>query len=485
MSESTFSQPSSPTSGLQPYDLEPVPKEVYPAPTPGRRRNRHAAWRKRFLSRGSMNKGNLTMSHHTIEAMVDTLRKSVASIAKAPADQHDELLAKSFGEFQAVLKAEVDGELAKRAPATEDLLFKGYGCVGAVASMVSMIADKIQDIANGGPSWKSDGSKDPASEDMLDALDGLLMHAQGILHMAVNEHCVPGDEGDDDMHVVMVKCADGTDVQVKTHLPVELAKFAADPNDIDNLFAQVGFGVMAQAGVDPEVLSKALEGGELRKDAGMMGMSQETPDDGSGADIGMDDGNPLDTVSRLAALILITVDHINQQVNGTNEPTDPSGEDNGTMPADPSAATAAASGNDNPPTSGAAAGGPNPDDDNPVGKSAPGATDLAKLDITDEALKKLLSDRGIDVGALTKVAEENAALRGQVAEYEALSKALLSQPEAPKAPLITAAIEKGEENDLAKINQQPEEDLSKLSPQDRAMRLMKRQHQTAGKPYKG
>jgi hypothetical protein len=63
---------------------------------------------------------------------------------------------------------------------------------------------------------------------------------------------------------------------------------------------------------------------------------------------------------------------------------------------------------------------------------------------------------------------------------------LLAKAEPPKAPLISTSVSK-ENEDAALLNAAPvvEPDLSKMSPQSRAMELMKRQHRTAGRPSNG
>jgi hypothetical protein len=496
MSESTFSQSASPTTGLTNYSVEPRAKELYPAPTiKGRSRNRHAAWRKRFPSRGTMKKESTTMNaNHTIEAMVDTLRKSVTSIAASNAANRDDLLAKSFDEFRAALGGEIEGQLAKAAPKAEEPLFKGLGGVGRVANLVGTLASQISTIQNGYESWQGrDGNPpsdaDPASPELVEHLEDLLAHAEGILRVAVNEHCEPLDDGDngDGYHVVMVPMSDGGgEVAVKTDLPTDLAKYATDPDGIDVFFADMAFSTLARAGVDTEALSKALAGGDLAKDASMMGAAQPTPadagaaqpgDDGTGAD-GTDGGDPLDTLARLAALMMIQVDYLKQMVDGTNEPSDPTGEN-----ADPTDANAAAGADSSDATTGSgASASPSPDD---VNKGAPGAQDLAKVgDLTnDEVLAKALAARGIDLDAMAKLADNNAEMKTRLDEFEALTAELLAKAAPAKAPLISSGVLKGAEDPLAQPGHS-QQDLEKMSPTDRALAKMKEQ-QAAPRPFYG
>ncbi len=497
MSESaTFTQSSSPTKGLTNYDVEPVAKELYPAPMIGRtKRNRQAAWRKRFLSRGSLKKESTQMTHHTIEAMVDTLRTSVTAISSSNGANRDELLAKSFGEFKAALTGEVTEQLAKAAP--EEPLYKGLCSVGRVCDLVGHLATKIATIQRGYESWQANNNvppddADPATPELTEALEGLLMHAEGVMRMAVNEHCAPYEDGDDmeGMHMVMVPVSGTRDeVAMKTYLPTDLAKFATDPADIDNLMADVGMGALAYAGVDIDALGKALAGGDLAKDAGMMGGAQATPDgtdpNAGGADIGgQDDTDPLDVLARLMSLGLIVIDQLKQEVDGTGGASDPTGEGASVDATDPSTDPSAGGGTD--PTASAGGAAATDPDPNAVGKSAPDG-DLAKLaGMSDEVLEKALLAKGIDLGALTKVAEANATLQAELTEIRGLSEQLLKMAEPPKAPLVTSGVvAKGNEDGLAATGAQPTEDLSKLSPLDRALKLTKHQQATTGRAYQG
>lgn len=497
MSESTFSQSASPTTGLTNYSVEPGVKELYPAPTvKGRSRNRHTAWRKRFPNRGIMKKESTTMNaNHTIEAMVDTLRKSVTSIAASDAADRDGLLTKSFDEFLAALDGEVQERLSKAAPAFEEPLFKGLGCIGRVANLVGNLASQVATIQQGYEGWQArDGNPppdaDPASPDLVEHLEDLLAHAEGILRVAVNEHCEPLDEGDDGegYHVVMVPMASGAgDVAVKTDLPTDLAKYATDPEGVDAFFAEMAFSTLARAGVDTELLGKALASGALAKDASMMGGAQTTPSDAGGASPGAgsdgsdgtdgtDAGDPLDTLARLAALMMIQVDYLKQMVDGTNEPSDPSGENS-----DPPDANGA-DGSDASANAGAAGGA---SASNPTDGGAPGQNNFGKsADLkNDEVLAKALRSRGIDLDALAKLAESNAEMKGRLDEFETLTSELLAKAAPAKAPLVSSAVHKSAEDAL--VGQHPQEDLSKLSPEGRALAKMKEQHQTGGRPYSG
>jgi hypothetical protein len=108
-----------------------------------------------------------------------------------------------------------------------------------------------------------------------------------------------------------------------------------------------------------------------------------------------DDGqpeNPLDVIGRLAALIMVQVDYVQQMMDGTNEPTDPTGE------ADPGAGGGSES---NPSVSDAEAAA-----------KAVTTGNLAKVDTaSEEVLQKVLKEHGLDLGALKKMADSNSLCR--------------------------------------------------------------------------
>ena len=179
MSE-TFTQSAEPTHGLQPYDQEGGVKNLYPA-TQLRLRSRK---RRRSLYKDS------PMTNPTIDAMVDTLAKSVAGIAVS--DDRDALLAQTFSEFKAALAPEmeklatdyVEVGLAKR----DEPMFKGLGTVGRVADLVGMVSDRIDSIKSGGSEHDDEEDMDPASEDVSDFLDHMLAFGELALRSSVNEH---------------------------------------------------------------------------------------------------------------------------------------------------------------------------------------------------------------------------------------------------------------------------------------------------------
>ena len=197
MSEATFSSPTGPTTGLQGYDLEKPVKNLFPMLPIRVKANADAA---RHLAR--KRRLHMRKDHPMdaiIEAMTGTLSKSVADIIEANPENRDELLAKTFGEFQAALEAEVVGELEKLAP--EEPLFKGLGAVGKIANLVSYVSREVSNIQSG-KEWsgqeKLPADADPASDGVAELLDHMVAVGELALRAAVNEHVDIADDDDDE-----------------------------------------------------------------------------------------------------------------------------------------------------------------------------------------------------------------------------------------------------------------------------------------------
>jgi hypothetical protein len=493
MSESaTFSQPTTATTGLQNYDLERGAKELYPSPTPGRRqpRNRHAAWRKRFSTRG-LKKESPAMTTTTIDQAVATLRKSVAQIVDSGADNRDDLLNKSFAEFGTYLTGTVTEQLAKAAPAVEEPLYKGLGCVGRVANLVGSLAEQIATIKRGYDRWSVDkdgnppADADPASPDLVEHLEDVLLHAEMLMRVAVNENCTPMDDDEDpgEMMAIHVPVDGGGYMVVKTDLPEDLAKFATDPATIDRQLIELGFQQLALGGVDVEGLSKALQSGDLAKFAAAPGAGLDAGDAATVAGATPDDGqpqNPLQVLIRLLALALVQADYLDQIANGSDGPSDPTGED----PANAGGASESQVDTTEAAEKGVKMGA--------LAKVNPATADvLAKLDgltLTEEQLGKVLKANGLDLGALKKMAETHGTMVERLAAFDELVPKLLAQPEPPKAPLISRDLLKVDTDMLNSVDGRggpSEEQLSKMTPEQRAKEVLKKVHATGGKPTRG
>lgn len=476
MSETTFSQPSSATTGLQPYDLDRRVKsfvrDAQGSPVgAGTTRSRLSRHRR---SAGTTEDAVMTL----VPQMMQTLKKSVVEIALAGGENVEALLTKSFGEFEEAFapelgKAVVSGaeEIAAEALAKsaefEEPLYKGLGAVGRIANLLSMTAGSVKRIEDGVDYASSSEDADVPPDHVL----MLLHHAIGAIELAlraaVNEHVEPvGDdeEPEDGYNYVHVGNVEDPDddagMVVKCALPEALAKMATDPGAISIAAVQAGSALLLEAGVSEAQLSKAFDiaepGGRLAKavdpndpnadpsadpnadpsqDPGAQGPSQDAG--------GFDLMAQLEILGRINAAGFMQLDHIIQNVQALTgaAPAD-GGADMGMDPgADPNAdAGAVPPGGDDaaqqapaPGGDGADAGAPpqeqdEPADKPPVKKSVE-AEELQKLrdqvatleKRTDPALVETRAQLTELQGKLAKLSAEPAPFKG-VARVMPLSK---------------------------------------------------------------
>lgn len=389
--------------------------------------------------------------------MLEMLHKSVADIVASAPENRDQLLATSFAEFEAAVTPELEkfassaAEMALekmaneitdgvgRANSGEEPLFKGLGCVGRVANLVSRIATMVDEIID--PETDDtdpDDDGDPASEEVSALLEHLVEVAEIALRSSVNEHvgvADPDEEAEDGMQYIHVPNAEdpnneGAALVLKTMLPQELAKFASDPASISMASIQLGSALLLDAGVSERALSKAFEVFEhpLAKDASAGANAGSGPGDPNASietdpSAGDSEEDPTDVTAqvevlgRIAAAMLMQVDHVMQLLG-----SDGSDQTDDTAPAaDP--AMSADAGSEMP-------AGANP--------NAPPAK-MAKSD--DAEMMKLRSELATVSERMEKMTVANpgemAALREQVARLSA-------QPAAPKAPLGGALTKQAE-----------------------------------------
>lgn len=448
----TFSQSASPTSGLTAYDLEGKAKRLYPSPDLHRRRRRRAAagqrLRARLLAvRGSLTKGHI-MTIESFDEMLGTLRKSVDEIVtKSTDDERTQLLEKTFKEFGDAARDDmgksaeaIEGEILGKLEEDGALmvpLFKGLGSVGAIANLVGTVAERIKCIKDG-LDWPGQTEAKPdadvASPMVAEMLDHWLAMGEIVLRAAVNEHVEPLDDDDDpdDLgeHVQLVVMPhpdehDGDHKTVgKSALPEDLLKFATHPDMLADAALDAGAAMFGLGGIDQDTLGKMLAGDGLAKaDPAPAGDPAAQPPDAT-ADAGGalppdEDEDPLDVAMRIAALLMVQLDHIKQMVDGDDtgvgEQPDQGNEpnDGAQVPADqPPAATKGAgteglqkNGGEQPAT---AATEPPKDLDGALSKLDPAVAELIK-------------------GALSK-------RDGEIAELSEGVKKLLAMPRDPKGP---------------------------------------------------
>ena len=333
----TFSSPGSATSGLQPYHLEPGTKNLYPAPHVRGASRLHTRKRLRGDRARNLGKGE-EMTNGALTKMRDMLLTSVTGIVESTAADKPALLRKSFDEYGTALDealAEQMEEAHARGAeeASDGNPYAELGAVGSVAHMVEKVGEHAAAL-------RAAYSDHP---EMLAYLDGLEAMGDLALRTAVNEHVelatddeiADPDRLPEGMNIVMVPSAEAPDdermaVALKTVLPAELAKFAMDPAIVIQAALEVGTDLLIKAGVPEGALMKAFQTGALRKDGGNPNEEPEdagvdagagdnqSPMDDQGADQGGQDpmGDALNVLGRLAAALMIQIDHVQSMYEG-------------------------------------------------------------------------------------------------------------------------------------------------------------------------
>lgn len=282
----TFSSPTSPTKGLQPYNLEKPIKNLYPAP-PISVRGKSRTYKNNFRYHTEndnihrvnrlIRKGAIMADSNSLDGMIETLSKSVSGIVSASPPNMEELLNKSFSEFGEELTKAIEIELTEASVTgaqevldnsmVTELLYKDIGTVGRVADMLRHITNVVDDLKK-----DSDDNHEQLSPEVAHLLDNMANMGGLALHAAVNEHVgVPEDSEIEDpdsleegYHLIMVPSAFGSEeensedqgVILKTYLPEGLAKFAIDPAVIAQAAIELGAGLMIDGGVPENIMAK-------------------------------------------------------------------------------------------------------------------------------------------------------------------------------------------------------------------------------------
>lgn len=502
MSDATFSAPTGPTVGLQGYNLRRGVGELYPETILRLLQHvRKVAAGRRKSPRAPLKK-DADMKVMLVRDNLDTLLASVTQIfaqAGTP-EEREELLKKSFGECGEALTAEVEEVLAKRAPAEddEDGLYKGLGCVGRVARLVEALAAQTRAIQEGGFGGDMSKADDPASPTVAQLLDGALHLGELALREAVNEHVSAYDGGDlaEGERIVSVPSAldpenpDAVFV-LKTDLPEDLAKFATDPDGLDEMRVDVSIDLALQAGVPVRRLEKALGLTGLAKAYGLEGLAKAEdgeeddeedmpPGEGDGEGEGGDGGDemppapggqpspdeqnqsPFDVLGRLLAATMIQAAHCQDLYEGGAD-----GGDEEQPPADEGEGGG---------EEGEGGGGRMP----PQFRKADGAG----------ALRKGAEGGGQSADDLAKVVAAGMdQMNKGLAGVTDLLRKMADQPAAPKGALMAVAVPK-EQDGLAKVadasgdpkdvkgpDGYSESDLAKMDPEARALIEIKRSYQ--------
>jgi hypothetical protein len=384
--------------------------------------------------------------------MVDRLRQSVAEIIASEAGNKEELLAKSFDEFQDALAEAEEIE-------SEELEMEDDEDVDPVVAFADAIANADEIAAMLIDSGQVD-------EQTAHIFDQLAMVSDLSLRCLANTRALPVEEEEYDELEAMK--SDGISVHemplaknyedepdsilVKTDLPPEVAQFITDPAEIEEAMAAIGMEMAEAAGVDFGSLAKAAPMAE-----------------GEMAPPGGDFANQLQVLMRLNAAALVQGEQIMQALSGGM----PEGHDDDQNEDVEAAADDIDSQED---------GYEDEEDDMPPQRAAPEddggepveeddeqkKNPFAKSESSEDLRKALAADFASAVKDATGPLQK--ALEDARTEIDRLKK----QPSAPKAvlgPIAKSVDNGGNMEDTA-------EKLAKMSETDRAVELMKMAHQS-------
>ena len=445
----TFAAPTGPETGLQGYNLDGQPRSI--ARETAARRKRRRNW---LARRAKHPRHKDSQMQATLVKMVDTLKGSVDGILAAQPDNAQELLAKSFQEFSAILIGAVGEQveaLEKRADEGEGDLFAGLGPVGEVANLLSVMDERVTAI-RAGAGGNGLAKAAPADDVVLGLLERSTHLCELALRAAVHGHLEVTD--DRNAANVMLKSADGAEqILLKCDLPEALAKFATDPDAIDDAEVEDAINTLIGFGVSEDALSKALLGGDLAK---FDGMEEAADADGDGQ-VSMQE--QLVLVGRLIAAAMLQLNsamegggmapgEMGEEPEEGAEDMAPEEEGEDTGEEEGEAEGAEEEGDEGE----AEEEGDEEDPRKRFGKAAPNGA-LAKMAAANAALEKRLAE--LD-GKLAKIAAEPAAGKAILMQDGTLSK---REPAGPGAPLS--------EERIAEIVQ------TKVPEADRGMVMMK------------
>lgn len=504
MSGATFSAPTGATTGLQPYNLEPGVKNLVPATvTRSKWASLRRLTRRKRVGQGLVNSGNASMQKDsmmksTIAAMVAALTKANTDANRLEGAERDELLAKNAAEFEEALAKAADDQIAeavatqvdelqKSAP-QDEMLYKGLGAIGRIASLASLVADRAEAIENGTDypgQAPGDEDADVPNDEALHYIDGALALLTLALRSAVNDHVGEPDDGDMDkadkngelgngQRLILVKSAEAPDDRskdflLKTALPPELAAFAIDPAQISQEALVKGMELLSLAGLEEAQLNKLFDqGGGLAKalpdgspDPNAGGVADDA---GAGGDPNAggepDDSNPMAVAMRLCAALMIQLDAIDRAIQGEE-----AGEGDG---------TAAGAGDGTQASAPDAGANPPPVDQGADDGGSPAATEG-----DDEAGKK----KGNPFAKSSHNSVEIDSLQKQMLEMGAQLNKLLATPEPAKGIVNTAgmslskSVDNAGSDGLVITAEEVAENLAKMDPFERATALVKLTHQ--------
>lgn len=241
-----FAQSPNPFGGLNNTDLRPRRRRRRPVP---------------LLNTSWVRKQESAM-HKDVGPLIDTLRASVNEIASSGADNREELITRSFGEFQEVLGK----SLSDYYGAEPEPLAKGLNHISAFASALNRMNQTITAIKTGRPSYMVDSDSSTPPEilppEMAIELDHFMAVGVFALRSMVNDS-VELPETEEEItraekagELVKIE-ADGGDILLKTLLPDSFRAYITHPLDLMVDAADLSREMLAVATERAEELLKA------------------------------------------------------------------------------------------------------------------------------------------------------------------------------------------------------------------------------------
>jgi hypothetical protein len=257
----------------------------------------------------------------TREDKIARARESVTQILASGAANADELLAKSLGEFADDIASDAGDEAA---PFDEDLA-KSAAEVGQVARFAAALESLcgVVEMLQKGEYYAigiSGRRPEPVSSEIANLLDRLCDHGDLVLRAMVNERSTLADGPEvekADLPTVAVPPAEGEGEPVLLKVALgddeaEFAELATDPAMLRQGFAELGSEMLVLAGADPDALQKFQP--PAPGDQGEMPAGAEAEEGAEEPEI-----NPLQTLGKLAASMMLIVDAMERSQGGGEE----------------------------------------------------------------------------------------------------------------------------------------------------------------------
>jgi Mg2+ and Co2+ transporter CorA len=299
-----------------------------------------------------------------VSGLLDTLYDSVAGIVASAAPDANELLTKSFGEFNEALDQQLEVEYG---PDPEPL-GKGLNHIAAFANALGKMEASVEAIKAGRPIFQD--QQEPVLASTVAALDRFLGHGDVLLRQMTNDTArIPDDEEDLERaekagELVKIESRYGDEMLVKSDLPDDLVAFLTDPLDLMTEIADLGSAMIGDARDIADALLKgdaeaipeevaeafplvfeplqkappppqrkpAFEAQRNQGDGGQ-GEAADEPQGDESTDTGDDPGdagdggastditddtpqNPIETITRLASIIVVIAGSLQQSMQG-------------------------------------------------------------------------------------------------------------------------------------------------------------------------